>query len=418
MIRIRNTMKNMMLALAGACALFAMATSAIADKLHLKDGRVLEGEVVREGDGFVYFKVKVGSIEQEQFFTMDQIVKIEKDEESAPAATAPKPAESSGAAKQPGADGVRRIAILNFGPPSAWQGEIDTTVGIQISADAWKRVIPILEKDGVTDVIVRVNSGGGLLAELEKFIEVYEKEYKPRFRTVGWIESAISAAAMSPWVLEEFYFLPEGNIGACTGFSGRLNAIKGMQLEMVLLQMEEASRKGKKDPKIMRSMQIQEPLSASIDERTGQVTWFQDVTSGEHIINPVGEVLTLTANVAVKFGLGKAIAATPDEVARAMGYEEYVWAGKQATDFIDKNMRDNDKADKQWQVAYEKFTRTVQVAAGIQDRQRRGAEVGIARRHLAELKRLFSGNPNFAWMYGTDDEWFREQDEMLKRLMR
>jgi len=418
MIRIRNTMKNLMLAVAGACALFAMATSAIADKLHLKDGRVLEGEIVREGDGFVYFKVKVGSIEQEQFFTMDQIVKIEKDGEGAPAATAPKPAGTTGAAKQPGADGVRRIAILNFGPPSSWQGEIDTTVGIQISADAWKRVIPILEKDGVTDVIVRVNSGGGLLLELERFIEVYEKEYKPRFRTVGWIESAISAAAMSPWVLEEFYFLPEGNIGACTGFSGRLNAIKGVQLEMVLLQMEDASRKGKKDPKIMRSMQIQEPLSASIDERTGQVTWFQDVTSGEHIINPVGEVLTMTANVAVKFGLGKAVAATPDEVARAMGYEEYVWAGKQATDFIDKNMRDNDKADKQWQVAYEKFTRTVQVAAGIQDRQRRGAEVGIARRHLAELKRLFSGNPNFALMYGTDDEWFREQDEMLKRLMR
>jgi len=418
MFRIRNTIKTMMLALVGACTLLAATTSALADKLHLKDGRVLEGEVVREGEGFVYFKVKVGSIEQEQFFTTDQIVKIEKDSDAAaPATTTTKSGEGAASKKAP-ADGVRKIAILNFGPPSSWQGEIDTTVGIQISADAWRRAIPLLEKDGVTDVVVRINSGGGLLLELQKFMDVYETQYKPRFRTVAWIESAISAAAMSPWVLEEFYFLPEGNIGACTGFSGRLNAIKGPQLEMVLYQMEEASRKGKKDPKIMRAMQIMDPLSATVDDRTGQVSWFQDVTSGEYVVNPVGQVLTITANEAVKLKLGKAVAATPDELARAMGYEEFVWGGKEAIDFIDKNMRDNDKADKNWQTTAEKYERTVNVAAGIQDRQRRGAEVGIARRHLAELKRLFSGNPNFALMYGTDDEWFREQEELLKRLMR
>ena len=417
MLRIRNAFKSMTLALAGACVLLAAATGAFADKLHLKDGRVLEGEVVREGDGFVYFKVKVGSIEQEQFFTSEQIVKIEKDSDSKPVVGGEKPKDGETVpAKR--TDGVRRIALMNFGPPSSWQNEIDTTVGIQISADAWKKAIPMLEKDGVTDVVVRINSGGGLLLELQRFMDLYEKEYKPKFRTVAWIESAISAAAMSPWVLEEFYFMPEGNIGACTGFSGALNAIKGVQLEMILLQMEDASRNGKKDPKIMRAMQIQEPLSATVDERTGQVTWFQDATSGQYVVNPVGQVLTITANEAMKLKLGKAIAATPDELAKAMGYQEYEWAGKQAVDFIDKNMRDNDKADKQWQVVAEKYERTVAVAGGIQDRQQRGAEVGIARRHLAELKRLFSGNPNFALMYETDDAWFREQEEILKRLMR
>jgi len=418
MFRMSKAIKSMMFALVGACAVLAATTQALADKLHLKDGRVLEGEVVREGDGFVYFKVKVGSIEQEQFFMLDQVEKIEKDSETkAPASTTTKPGTDATTKKSP-ADGVRKIAILNFGPPSSWQGVVESTVGIQISADAWKRAVPMLEKDGVTDVVVRINSGGGLLAELAKFNEVYEQEYKPKFRTVAWIESAISCAAMSPWVLEEFYFMPDGNIGACTGWSGRLSAIKGVQLEMVLYQMEEASRKGKKDPKIMRAMQIQEPLSATIDERTGQVTWFQDVTSGEYVVNPEGQVLTMTANEAVKLKFGKAVAATPDELARAMGYEEYVWAGKEATDFIDNNMRDNDKADKNWQVAAEKYQRTVGVAAQIQDRQRRGAEVGIARRHLNEMKRLFSGNPNFGWMYLPNEEWFQEQEELLKRLMR
>jgi hypothetical protein len=404
-----------MFALAAVAILFAAATRALADKLHLKDGRVLEGEVVREGDGFVYFKVRVGSIEQEQFFTTDQILRIERD-------TAAPAGEKAGvdAAKPKGPTGgaTKRIAILNFGAPSSWQGEIDDTVGIQVSADAWRKAVPLLEKDGVTDVVVRINSGGGLLLELQRFLEVYEKEYKPRFRTVAWVESAISAAAMSPWVLEEFYFLPEGNIGACTGFSGRLNAIKGVQLEQVLLQMEEASKKGKRNPLIMRAMQIQQPLSATIDPVTGQVSWFPDAKTGEIVVNPEGEVLTLTAGMAVRLKFGKAIAATPDELARAMGYEEWEWAGKEAAAFIDRSMRENDKADKQWQVAYEKYERTAQVAAQIQDRQRRGAEVGIARRHLNELRRLFSGNSNFALMYGTDEEWFREQEERLRRIMR
>lgn len=415
MSRILKPLQSLVFALVAAVVLLAATSQALADKLYLKDGRVFEGEVVREGDGFVYFKVKVGSLEQEQFFTSDQIDRIERDSTAAPAAKT-EAAKDKNASKPAGA--TRRVAILNFGPPSSWQGEIDTTVGIQISADAWRRAVPMLEKDGVTDVVVRINSGGGLLLELERFLEVYEKEYKPRFRTVAWVESAISAAAMSPWCLEEFYFLPEGNIGACTGFSGRLNAIKGLQLELVLMQMEEASKQGKRNPLIMRAMQIQQPLSATIDPVTGQVEWFPDTKTGEIIVNPDGQVLTLTAGEAIRLKFGKAIAATPDELVRAMGYEEWEWAGKQAIDFIDRNMRENDKADKQWQVAWEKYERTAQVAAQIQDRQRRGAEVGIARRHLNELKRLFSGNPNFALMYGTNDEWFREQEERLRNIMR
>jgi hypothetical protein len=291
-------------------------------------------------------------------------------------------------------------------------------VGLHVTVDSFRRAIPLLEKDGVTDVIVRINSGGGYTLEMPKFQDLYEKEYKPRFRTVGWVESAISAAAMSPWVLEEFYFLPEGNMGGCTEYSGALVASKGVKLEEILVLMEKASAKGKRDHLIMRAMQIQQPLSASIDERTGQVTWFPDSTSGQFVVNPDGEVLTITASQAVKFKLAKAIAATPDEVARAMGYEEYEWAGKAATDLVDTTLRECTKADTAFNLAFDKYGRAVQAAQQIQDRQRRGAEVGIARRHLSEIRRLTSLNPNFELFYGLDAEWFREQDEMLKRLMR
>ena len=182
--------------------------------------------------------MKLGSVESEQFFGAADYTKIDRDD------PAPKTdenlkidedAKKTDAKKdEPKHSGATRVAILNFGCPSEWQGKYGDMVGLQVNADSFRRAIPLLEKDHTDLVVIRVKSGGGALSELAKFHEVFEKEYKPKFRVVAWIESAISAAAMSPWVIEEMYFYPQGNIGACTGWHGDLVAVKGMQLEMIL----------------------------------------------------------------------------------------------------------------------------------------------------------------------------------------
>ena len=64
-------------------SMIGAVSPAIADKLHLKDGRVLEGEVEREGEGFIYFKILIGGIAKTELFTSDQILRIEKDEAEA-----------------------------------------------------------------------------------------------------------------------------------------------------------------------------------------------------------------------------------------------------------------------------------------------------------------------------------------------
>ena len=69
-----------------------------------------------------------------------------------------------------------RVAILNFGAPGSWNGEIGDTVGIQVSARAWADAVPMLERDGVDVVVVRINSGGGVLAEVLDFFEVFQQQ--------------------------------------------------------------------------------------------------------------------------------------------------------------------------------------------------------------------------------------------------
>jgi hypothetical protein len=428
MKRILSTFKTYAAAMAlCAVTLFGTTFAFAADKVTMKDGTVYEGEIVREGDSFLYIKVKVGAIEREQFVTKDQVTKIERESDTAPktgdAATTPTGGASSDAkAGDKPASGATRVAFLNFGPPAEWNGAVGDMVGGTISAKAWDDAVPLLEKDKVDVVVVVINSGGGALMELERFHKVFEEKYKKKFRTVAWVESAISAAAMSPWVLEEFYMMPNGNIGACTGWYGPLIAMKGIELEFVLRMMAEASRLAGRDPKIMRSMQILEPLSADVDPDTGKVSWYQDTTSGKYLVNDAVRILTFNASDAVKFKFAKAIAETKDELVKAMGINEWEEAGKQATDFINNHMKTADQTEKRFREVVQKYITAIEFAQGAQDDEQRGAQVGRARKFLAEMRRAVKVNPNFVYFLADqvgrplDDEFFREQEEMLDEL--
>ncbi len=446
MFKTHGWSRTLAAALVAACALLARPADALADKLYLKDGRILEGEVIKKSGSFVYFKVK--GKEKEELFDMAAISKVLDDEDppaAPPAATpnaTPPPSPSTSNPKtdsgtkpeakpeakpdpktNPAAPGksasrIPRIAILNFGPPTAWQGAIGDTVGTVISAKSWRDAIPLLERDKVTDVVVRINSGGGYLAELEPFHELYEKDYKSRFRTVAWVESAISAAAMSPYPIEEFYFMPSGTLGACTGFRGAYEAVKGVELEEYIIAMERASRLGNRSPFIMKAMQVSVPLSCNIDDQTGAVTWFQDL-SGAYIVNPGEKILTLTANEAVKFRFAKAIAATQDDLARAMGYTEWEWAGKQAARSIDDHLRANDANSKRFTHYFDLYQINLEAAQALPEGTTpRRAQVGIARKHLEEMKKAVRINPNIGTINGVPADWFTEQDELLKDLLK
>ena len=418
--RLSKALLVCLLAAAVVCA-FPSASFA-ADKVTLKDGTVLEGKITREGEGFLFIKVKIGAIEQERLVATSDIKTIErdgaaKDPKSTDDAKDKKDPAVAGDAKagesKPAHSGATRVAILNFGPPSSWQDKIGNTVGLEISVKAFADVVPKLEKAKVDVVVIRVNSGGGLGLEVPKFQELFEKVYKPKFRTVAWIESAISAAAMSPYVIEEIYFLPEGNLGACTGWYGNLQNVEGVDLEEMLIMMEHASALGKRDPKIMRSMQIQEPLSCNIDPVTGEVTWFQD-TSGQYLVNQPHTILTFNAKDALRYKFAAGIAATKEELAKAMGLNEVEWVAQDATDYIDQAMRDATKAEKNIQIVAEKYDTAFNLASQLQDCKQRGTQIAIARRYLSELRRLLQASPNLA--PGLNKQWFEEREEELRKL--
>ncbi len=438
----------------GAGLLVASPALAL-DRVTLKDGTVYEGEIVREEACCVWIKIDKGGKKQEKMFFKSDTSAVERNVDAAtpadkpadapadkpaqPATTdAPKPADSSDEKSDENADapkpvytGAPRAAVVTMGDH---KGEKDM-VGIFMTAYALEKARPLLEEEIGTDksgvVVLRVSSGGGALFEIQKISDEIHFNYKKRFRVVAWIESAISAAAMSSLCIEEIYFTPVGNFGACTGYSGALVAVKGFELEQVLSMMREISARGGYHPDIMRAMQIQHPLSCTIDEN-GKVNWYPDTVSGKIIVNRDNEILTFNATNALEVGFSRGTAVNIQELQEKMGYKELQWIGesieglawpvckaeKWTMKFRDQTKKDQDEAN----IVMRDYQRNRGAAEAAQPEDR-PPFVNKARKALDRLKKIAKSNPGIAiFVIGAEPdqllEWLEQQERDLKQLLR
>ncbi len=401
------------------------------DKIHLKDGTVIECTITEELEGYYWIKYMVSGVEDTRIIGPDEILKVERDVKpeapKKPDTTRPAPAKNT---NQPRVSSGPKAIVLTLGDRV---GDKDM-VGMYVTADSIERAIPYLEEQLGTDrqgiLVLRINSGGGALLEIQKLSDVIEYKLKPKFRVVAWIDWAISAAAMTAHCVEEIYFTTRGNYGACTGWFGQLTAVSGRELEEVLFMMEKISKRGGYDPKIMRAMQIMDPLSATIDDN-GQVTWYQSL-DGEHVVNEEGRVLTFTSDVALKFGFSKGTADTVEQLAVAMRVPEVTWIGEwvpgvdypvSAAETEMRRFRDRAKEDQERINEY--FSRYGAAIAVAQQtpREDRGRFVNRAREALGLMVRMVRNNPNFAlfifnMLPEQFNQWVDEQEKLLRDLMR
>lgn len=437
-----NVTRWLMLCALAVVGLFASPSAFAADKVVLKDGTVLTGTIVRETSGIVWIKTTTGGIETERMVLPDELKSVERDTGSAKTEAPAEETTDDAAGDQPAngsklegeepeyKPGVPRALVLTLGDEQ--NGHM---VGVYMTAEIIRRAIPTLEKELGTDrtgiLVLRVHSGGGMLLELQKLSDVIENELKPRFRVVGWIDHAISAAAMTMHCVEEIYFTTDGEYGGCTAFAGGADRpVEGFALEEILYMMEKISARGKHDPLLMRSMQIQMPLSATIDEN-GNVKYFPDATSGEMVVNPEREVLTLNAKSAerIKFSSGRADSI--EELAKHMGLPEVQWVGKRVRGYpwpISKSeemqirFREKTKEDQAAEGRlWESYGRRLAAAQAAQERDR-ASFVGQARQNLERIKAIFRNNPNLKLLrFGGDRqyrEWLDEQERILRDLLK
>ncbi|MEM8835061.1 MAG: hypothetical protein AAGD00_04495 [Planctomycetota bacterium] len=388
-------------AIAASSVLAMSPAQALADKVTLNDGRVLEGEITREVRGMVWIEVTQGTITTEMTIAPDQIKSIEYiegdkvEEEIEPETELVIP------------PGATKVAFIT----------LEEMVGPYLNADALMRSAEYLDElptEIRPDVLVlRVNSGGGALLEVEPLMDTIQDEIKPMFRTVGWIESAISAASLTIFNCEEIYMTKEGNVGGTVAYSmqsGGAKAMDGEGLEFVLEMGEQISANGGYDPLIMRAMQIFTTLTATPDGNGGWI--FFEGDEGEVMVSPEDRILTFNAIDSERFNVSLGTADTKDELAKLMGLTEWVEVGQKADEMMVEFRESVKEGQARGGELWSKMN--IYIEAG---------QINKAKRFLRELKSIARRAPSLA-KYGAGplppltDDFFRNVEQQLDDMAR
>ena len=192
--------------------------------------------------------------------------------------------------------------------------------------------------------------------------------------------------------------------------------------------MEQISARGNKDPQIMKSMQINIPLSYDLDEATGEVKFYQD-TTGEHILNKGDYILTLDAIQAEESKFSAGTASTVQELQALLekSVGEIVWVGEEVegipypVSLAEKHQREYreevDYQDTRLGEVITKYRMELGNAQSVGVNQR-GGFLKRAESYLARIKRMVDINPNLGLMQNLTDDWFRQQEEIIRNLRR
>ncbi|RNC80463.1 MAG: hypothetical protein ED559_01225 [Phycisphaera sp.] len=384
------------------------------DVVKLTDGRELTGKIVREKDGYVWLDMGVG---QPLFLSPDKIKEIVRNS-GAEAGEDPISLEAEEKAWVDDPN-VTRAAIITA----------EGMVGMQMASKPLRDAIPMLKEEGVELVVFKVKSGGGFLLEIQPLSDVLHNEYKQNFQLVAWIDSAISAAAMTALTIDEIYFMPHGHFGAMTGWSGQLQAMSGRGLEDVYYKMEKISTRSQRAEYIplIKAMQHNRMVSYDIDEATGEIN-FYETTAGEFVLNDGEHVLTLDSQQAEHCGFSQGTAATYEELQAILEQSvgEIEWVGEKVegipypvskAEMHQREYREEvDYQDARFQEVVVKYQMEIQNAQGVAV-ERRGGFLRRAEGYLARIKRMIKINPNFG-IFTVNEEWIRQQEEIIRELRR
>lgn len=395
------------------------ARALAADTIVLKDGTKIEGTITDEKPEFVWITIKFGELKKPKLVNRSEIKEIIKEkppagaDAAATSTTDPKNPSSVGGKK----DDEKRPA-LNSGATRVAVISQEEMVGPFMNAEAFKYAVDLIPKDQKPDIVImRVNSGGGALNEVPKLMDLVQKDLKPHYRVVAWIESAISAAAMTSMNIEEIYFMKRGNLGGAVAFStqnGKATAMKDEGLEMVIKLGEQIAKNGKYDPLVIRAMQEFMPLSANVDP-DGRVTWQAD-EKGQFVVNRADRILTFNAQDALKFKISKGTADTLPELMSLLGVQEYVEVGAPADKYMVSFRENVQKAQVEIQELQQKLNFIIGNAGNLQNEKDRSREFGRAKGLVDQMKSWVRKAPSLEVYEGLDEEQFRRMYEQIERM--
>jgi len=309
---------------AWAVVVLLVAGAAVGDTITLRDGRVLEGRIIRQDRSKVVFEMYKYGAKSRIHVPQEDIVKIERGKIDLPEPKAEKK------------DAVGKIADRPEAPPVK-EADGPTFCVIPLHGEVGKTVVSGLLEDSLKDaarrkvdlVVLDVDSPGGAVAEAEDIIKVL-RAYNRKLRIVTFAGQDLSAAAIISLGTKEIYMRPGGIIGAATAYRmsvfGIPAAVEGKAQEEKAQSAwrataRSAAETGGHSPLLAEAM-IDADMELYWENVDGRkvVREGEARDAGEHAITTKGRLLTMTAGESFEYGLTRGIVSDYDELCKACGF--------------------------------------------------------------------------------------------------
>ncbi|MHC4982067.1 MAG: Clp protease/crotonase-like domain-containing protein [Planctomycetota bacterium] len=299
------TLKSSILLLFAAALCIASAASA--DTLYLKDGRTLEGHVVSQDDENVVFNAQIGKVKATLTFPMSEVLKIEEGEVAAEDGGE----EEAGEEEEPELPGYFVIPVTG-------------TIGLNSTAPVLDECLTIGERFKPELIILKINSGGGAVRELQQMIKTLEEHKETRI--VAYVEKAYSAAAVLAMSCKEIIINPKGTIGGAVVFqigpAGTPFNIEEKFESILRAEFRSAVVRAEHNPLILEGM-MQTDCILSLKETDEGVEVVEGKVRNGKVIKPRGKILTMTADESVSCALVLATAETIHDCNKILEIEEW-----------------------------------------------------------------------------------------------
>lgn len=308
-----------------ACiAAFVLCLSApalVGDIVKFADGKSIEGIIRTEGTDFVVIEVFTGGTSTLMRIELRQVDSIIKQPYVPPkAAAAPKPPKGT-APRTPPAEAPADKAGAAARGPGYFVIPIQGEVGKEIAARQIERAMEAGLQSSRTILVFEIDSPGGLINECQKIVDLVA-EHKDR-RTIAFVKSAYSAAAIIALTCDEIYMADGASIGAATAVTIQRDQAQSAskmveapeKIQSVWRAVcRHAAEIGGHNPLLAEAM-VDPDLQLRVVHKNGTKTVEQcmelepkDFSEGR-VVSTKGKLLTLTAKEAVDCGLAAGIAA-------------------------------------------------------------------------------------------------------------
>ncbi|MHA7813933.1 MAG: Clp protease/crotonase-like domain-containing protein [Phycisphaerales bacterium] len=397
-MNILRARKTTIAILAVVGSVFAMGSSAIADEVIMRDGTVHSGKVVSRDRRTVIIDTEVHGISTRLRLdrrSVKSIVISDDAEEASPSAvdsggpsTLSIPSaveEEEDELKVLKRDGYNLVLEV---PLEGTFGQDIYPLGVANSL-AWAKEV------GVTDVVFRINSGGGELWCANDMVAIM-KDYHSDFKMHMLIESAISASIWPSFNCDTITMAPGSDFGGAVGYTTNATGSAEVDLKMnsiMSAKLESTADANGHSGYLVRAMILSKAAVYAYQDHNGE--WIlsdstEGLPSNYETIDGPDTVLTLTQKQAVKYGIVDAMTEgnTLEEWAEVQGIDKWDNAGQFGYETVAEDVEDCKRIRDRMIASINGFYTERGQYGGAQYIRTAGSALNGMNRYLGQYKRL------------------------------